>query len=709
MKTRSRLQRTRTITIILIVGICLFGLFSTLQVDAKSPDVKAVKADGADCPVIGGCPYLKDQHVTVYGAHNAQATGCPLKEKCPIYQAAHNSDKAGKIDWTNIGDCPAAEQCSYLKQIREQGGNLQQVLKEHPERANPLRCPVAGNCPFLKEASDSAHPRNCPLQDKCPYFQEVKDGKLDNVNWSKATGCPQLDACPYVKDLQSKNVDLNEHFKTNDWDSMLAQCPYLAISPKEGHHTGTPPPAHAHMGKAHAHDFSGDISKCPHFAKGKVVNKDKMVKSPHTGAKGDISNCPYFADHGVGRGNYLKKKAVANDPEPEAVLEASYEAAINSCPVIQNLNQAKMARKLNQSNFMQRLFAFVFPGDAAVNSLLATLYISLFPNLILAFVPADIDLESLNTLVAFAVGGLLGDVFLHLLPHSFLGEHTDDKIHYVLVDNKKNVVIGTALFIGFAIFFVIDKAMRVMGAEGHSHDHGHGHSHAHVDENEEDEASATATGSTVVGGHELRQRKSTSGTPSKQAITNGTTEPEKEEKRKPSTSIKMSAYLNLIADASHNFTDGLAISASFYSSPAIGATTAVAVLLHEVPHEVGDYAILVQSGFSKTKAMASQFLTAGGAFLGTFAGIAIQQWGASAENAAGGPTPGMFGTSVKGGDLVIPFTAGGFLYIATVAVVPELLGAKSKGSKAKDAFQAIKEMVAMAVGIGLMLTIAWNE
>ena len=92
------------------------------------------------------------------------------------------------------------------------------------------------------------------------------------------------------------------------------------------------------------------------------------------------------------------------------------------------------------------------------------------------------------------------------------------------------------------------------------------------------------------------------------------------------------------------------MSASFYASPTIGATTTVAVFFHEIPHEVGDFALLVQSGFSKRAAMGSQFITAVGALLGTLIGIAVQELGGSgAAGAAEGGMPrngGLWGTSL---------------------------------------------------------------
>ena len=60
--------------------------------------------------------------------------------------------------------------------------------------------------------------------------------------------------------------------------------------------------------------------------------------------------------------------------------------------------------------------------------------------------------------------------------------------------------------------------------------------------------------------------------------------------------VKASGYLNLFADGFHNFTDGLAIGASFLAGKNIGLVTTVTILFHEIPHEIGDYAILIQSG-----------------------------------------------------------------------------------------------------------------
>jgi zinc transporter 7 len=64
------------------------------------------------------------------------------------------------------------------------------------------------------------------------------------------------------------------------------------------------------------------------------------------------------------------------------------------------------------------------------------------PNFILLAVPATLEPSSLNTMIAFATGGLLGDVFLHLVPHSFFGEGCEGGHSTIMVEPKRNIVIG---------------------------------------------------------------------------------------------------------------------------------------------------------------------------------------------------------------------------------------------------------------------------
>ncbi|MCJ1410302.1 hypothetical protein MMC19_004387 [Ptychographa xylographoides] len=301
-------------------------------------------------------------------------------------------------------------------------------------------------------------------------------------------------------------------------------------------------------------------------------------------------------------------------------------------------------------------------------------------------------------MVAFAVGGLLGDTLFHLLPEIFLGEASSEHVSFVLVEPNKNLLLGVAIMVGFVTFVAMDKGLRIAtaGTGGHSHSHGNA-SHT---EHEPQVSSATTTGSSSLSSNgEMTSRKPATGT-----MPAASEDKMAKAKSEVSPSIRLSAYLNLIADFTHNITDGLALSSSFYASPVLGATTTVAVFFHEIPHEVGDFALLIQSGFSKKRAMGAQFVTAVGAFIGTCLGIAVQELGkvSSGEVEVGGiRNTGIADTGLGWGDLLLPFTAGTFLYVGTVAVIPELLETEKSGRG--EVLKTMKQFVAMSAGAGIML------
>ncbi|KAF2469989.1 ZIP zinc transporter-like protein [Lindgomyces ingoldianus] len=382
------------------------------------------------------------------------------------------------------------------------------------------------------------------------------------------------------------------------------------------------------------------------------------------------------------------------------------EEKLQECPLVQALNEHKVANNPTTSSIASQIFSFLFPGSPAVNAILATLYISGPPNFLLALCPPNIDPSSLSVMVAFAVGGLLGDTLFHLLPEIFLGEDEHDQVKFVMVEPNKNLLLGVAIMVGFITFVAMDKGLRIAtgGEGGHDHSHGHAHSHAH----EKPDVSAKTSGAELDGtSSTLRARPSPSTSGLTPPLTPHSSSPPSISKP-PSPSVKLSGYLNLIADFTHNITDGLALSSSFYASPTLGATTTVAVFFHEIPHEVGDFALLIQSGFSKRAAMGAQFVTAVGAMLGTGIGIAVQEFGGNSNSGsvAGGRGQGLWGTSLQWGDMLLPFTAGTFLYVGTVAVIPELL--ETGPDKGVELRKTGMQFLAMGAGAAIMLAISWS-
>ena len=143
-------------------------------------------------------------------------------------------------------------------------------------------------------------------------------------------------------------------------------------------------------------------------------------------------------------------------------------------------------------------------------------------------------------------------------------------------------------------------------------------------------------------------------------------------------------YLSLMASGLHNFIDGLLIGASYLASVPIGIATTLAVVLHEIPHELGDFSILIHAGFKPQKALLFNFISAalsiGGALL--------------ALNLSSSPE------AVTG--LVLPITAGGFIYIAGSDLIPEL----HKESKRSA---IVIQLIAMFIGAGLMFLVKLLE
>lgn len=141
-------------------------------------------------------------------------------------------------------------------------------------------------------------------------------------------------------------------------------------------------------------------------------------------------------------------------------------------------------------------------------------------------------------------------------------------------------------------FFVLDKTMRVLNADPDAestggHSHSHGHTHAHKPAIDKAGAGSTAKSSATsdpAHAGELRSRKSPS-----DLATTPATPPGQAQKDEINPSLRLSAYLSMFGDFTHNITDGLAMAASFYSSPALGAVTTLATFAHEIPHEVRDW------------------------------------------------------------------------------------------------------------------------
>lgn len=142
--------------------------------------------------------------------------------------------------------------------------------------------------------------------------------------------------------------------------------------------------------------------------------------------------------------------------------------------------------------------------------------------------------------------------------------------------------------------------------------------------------------------------------------------------------------LVLFTDGFHNLIDGVIIGASFIISVPVGIATTLAVILHEIPQEIGDFAVLVHAGYSTKKALIYNFISALAAIVGV---IIVIVFGAIVEN---------FVT------YLIPIAAGGFIYIAVADLIPEL-------HKTKNAKHSAIQIGIILLGILLMIMLLHVE
>ncbi|HIH22341.1 TPA: ZIP family metal transporter [Candidatus Micrarchaeota archaeon] len=141
--------------------------------------------------------------------------------------------------------------------------------------------------------------------------------------------------------------------------------------------------------------------------------------------------------------------------------------------------------------------------------------------------------------------------------------------------------------------------------------------------------------------------------------------------------IHPTAYLNIVGDAVHNFMDGIVIATGFSAGIGTGIASTIAIIIHEIPQEIGDYAVLIHSGMDKKKALLYNFGSALFAVLGAV--LAYYFINSISE----------FGTAL------VPIAAGGFIYIASADLIPTL-------HKETSPTRTIAQFAMMILGIAVM-------
>jgi zinc and cadmium transporter len=234
-------------------------------------------------------------------------------------------------------------------------------------------------------------------------------------------------------------------------------------------------------------------------------------------------------------------------------------------------------------------------------SLIGIFFLSLKENVLKKYV---------SIFISLAVGALLGDAFIHIIPEAF--------------KNSPNITT-TSIFIiiGILIFFILEKFL-------HWHHHG---------EDEDQSKHVHPVGKLV-----------------------------------------------LFSDGVHNLIDGIIIGISYLVSIPLGIATTIAVVLHEIPQEIGDFAVLLHSGFTKKRALWLNFLSALLAVVGVIVALVLGKFSETFVN------------------YLLPIAAGGFIYVAVADLIPELHKDNSKKLK-----YSVIQIITVMIGIFAMLALTLLE
>ena len=174
----------------------------------------------------------------------------------------------------------------------------------------------------------------------------------------------------------------------------------------------------------------------------------------------------------------------------------------------------------------------------------------------------------------------------------------------------------------------------------------------------------------------------------------------KSESSTKSQTINITGYLNLLANGFDNFTHGMSVGASFLVSYKVGCLTTLAITIHEIPHEIVDYVILLRSGFACWNAFRAQLSIS----LVTILGALTVVYFDSTASITGETSMPVIGYTLW----ILPFTAGGFIYIALTSLLPELLHfeeGKREENKFRNVFKLLTRILFVLFGIGTMAAV----
>ncbi|XP_026487380.1 zinc transporter ZIP10 [Vanessa tameamea] len=396
--------------------------------------------------------------------------------------------------------------------------------------------------------------------------------------------------------------------------------------------------------------LGGRVFSSPHDLALHRINGSfqQLHDTQHRHKRSPPSSTPILKKSCLSPKEILEVYGMENEP---GIITINPKTFLEMCPaLVYQLDQRSCYKTDAPTPKLDRVWTWVYAS-------LSILVISATGLLGVAIVPmlkSVIFSHVIHFLVAVAVGTLCGDALLHLMPHALKSHGSPNE-----PQEETDVILKCSVtFLTILIFYSVEAIMQLFNG---------GHSHSH-----------DATNKSV---EELKVESAKQIEPIELgAMMPGSPPPPVE---RPMTST---ALMVIVGDGLHNLTDGLAIGAAFSGDPVTGFATALAVFCHELPHELGDFAVLLRSGMSIKRALYYNLLSSALSFMGMAGGIWLAEDHESASQ------------------WIYAATAGTFFYIALADLIPEI----NENNKGKSVHLVLAIFGFLTGGI-IMLLIALHE
>ncbi|XP_055338672.1 metal cation symporter ZIP14-like [Paramacrobiotus metropolitanus] len=372
------------------------------------------------------------------------------------------------------------------------------------------------------------------------------------------------------------------------------------------------------------------------------------------------------------------------------------------CPALVQQTYSGVCERSSDSPPVEKPVSGITDAEKYGYGTASVVIISLLSVLGIIFVPLlrrKVYYYALQGFIALGVGTLCGDALLHLLPEALHihEEHQSSsdsaKPDLDIPDNNLTIWRGVACLGAIYVFFLWEvslhyfishrKRHKKSDAKGQTvdddeHTHAH-HDHSHVPDPSTFAKARNQSNGTSVAQMELKPSKLSNG-----ELKTAEHQHVHADDQEKFLGIAPLAWMILLGDSIHNFGDGLTIAAAFSVDVRSGISTSIAIFCHEIPHELGDFAILLNTGMPFKRALILNFISALTCLIGFYIGIPIASYDSARQ-------------------WIFTIAAGMFLYVALADMLPELKHGAS------NILMLVMQNLGLIVGVGIMILMALYE